>query len=435
MQKIPTELLQDIIDFQANIIILTNGNEMVFANRSMLEFFGCDSLEMFKKSHKCICEHFVKKDGFLTNEYNEWIKQHQENIKNNKESFVLIIRSDKEYIFRVQMRTLPSDPIYSIITLEDMSLFFETKALLEHNNRLLELKIQERTWELLESSEELENQKEALEETQAIANLGSWVFTVSDKLFSASKELYMIFGYEAGIEIKPLVLLRYLYKKDRQKLFDYLRALKAQKEVSGVNLRIIDLHKQQKTVRFYAKAFLDDFGNIYRVQGALQDITESVELKERAFYDHLTKIYNRRRMSELVEEMLDGEKPLGLIMFDIDHFKSINDTYGHPVGDSVLVEIADIVKFSLSKDAVFARWGGEEFLVAIPDANTASLLICANRLKEAVAEYGFEGVGRVTCSFGAIIYNENESFFEGIKRCDDALYLAKKHGRNCVVEG
>lgn len=431
LQKITIEHLQDIIDFQATIILLTDGREIVYANSAFLDFLGFATLADFKRDHKCICEFFTDSDGFLPSEHGAWVKALRADRAANRESLALI----RSHIFKVSLRSMPSDPSLFIASFEDVTNFINTKNLLEHTNRLLELKVQERTWELLESTEELEDKKATLEEAQRIAKLGSYIYTTSTRYLEASSEIFAIFGYDDGIEVKPLVLIRHLYKKDRKKLFDYLKNARAHAEIAGINIRIVDASKRQKTLRIYAKFFIDDFGKPYRIQGALQDITESIELKERAFLDHLTKIYNRRRISELIEEQLESGCCAGMIMFDIDHFKSINDTYGHPVGDSVLIEIAQVVLGSLENDAIFGRWGGEEFMVFLPNRSLDQVLVCANRLKNAVNSHDFSSVGRVTCSFGAILYKPNESMFEGIKRCDDALYLAKKHGRNCVVEG
>lgn len=432
---VTAELLNEVLDFQPTITFLTDGNGMLFANKALLRFFESDSMEEFVSKSSCICEHFIARAGFLPNERGKWMQQVEANKKAGKESHTIIKKGDKEHIFKVSIELLPSKEGFKIVTLEDMSAYFKAKEELEESNRMLESKVLERTWELVESGEELENQKRMLEESQEIAKLGSWDYAVSDKRFDASKEFFSIFGFDKVVRIKPMELLRYLYRKDIQKLFMYLRGLKNNEDTMGINLRILDLDKKPKTIRFYAKLFADEFGTVYRVRGALQDITEAIDLKERAFLDHLTKIYNRRRMGELLESAVNADGSVGLIMFDIDRFKSINDTYGHPVGDSVLVEMATLIKRQLGEDAIFARWGGEEFMVAVPDSSSESILACAEKLRSAVESFNFSDVGRVTCSFGAVVFGEGETVFEGIKRCDDALYVAKKSGRNCVIEG
>ena len=123
-------------------------------------------------------------------------------------------------------------------------------------------------------------------------------------------------------------------------------------------------------------------------------------------------------------------------MFDIDHFKSINDTYGHDVGDSVLREISALVRSDIRRSDFFARWGGEEFMVLLPASDMDRAVEAAERLREAVEASDFTGVPRqITSSFGVAMRRPAESSDEFVKRVDQALYDAKEAGRNQVVVG
>ena len=125
--------------------------------------------------------------------------------------------------------------------------------------------------------------------------------------------------------------------------------------------------------------------------------------------------------------------PLTLIIFDIDHFKRINDTYGHQTGDQVLLKLAMLVSSNLRDTDIFARWGGEEFTVLAANCETHCPLSLGEKLRKLIEEYDFSDVGKVTCSFGATEFipgDDQESF---VKRADNNLYLAKASGRNRVV--
>lgn len=171
----------------------------------------------------------------------------------------------------------------------------------------------------------------------------------------------------------------------------------------------------------------------------LRDVTEFEEdkayLQDEASTDPLTKAMNRRSFMQRVDALVSEPKQ-GLIMFDIDHFKSINDTYGHDVGDAVLREISQLMRDNIRETDLLARWGGEEFMVLSPGADMERTKALAERLREAVASFDFTGVPRqVTSSFGVVVRSSGEDTETYLKRADTALYEAKESGRNRVVCG
>lgn len=429
--------LQSLIDLQASIVVVTDGEQIRFANRAFLEFLNFPSLDAFKAKHRCICEFFIDREGYLPSRHGEWKERCLAESAQGKESLALIRKDDREHVFRVRVRSLASDAPQLIASFEDVTDYEENKRRLEAANRDLELRIQERTWELIEYNEELERQKMLLEEAQRIAHMGNWNYEAAIRQFDASKELLAIFGYERAAH--PMTLLRHLFKKDRRKLFAFLRSLRGTGEGESIELRILDRNKHQKTLRLYASTYLDDHGRVYRFSGVCQDVTRTVLLQTQAFYDHLTKTYNRHKMTELLERELAVLQSEGitvsLIMFDIDHFKRINDTFGHPAGDSVLVELSNRISALLRREDIFARWGGEEFLIALPRVSLETAQAVAERLRHAIEADPFAQAGKITGSFGVAEYRRDESLHEGIKRCDDALYAAKRSGRNRVVTG
>lgn len=173
-----------------------------------------------------------------------------------------------------------------------------------------------------------------------------------------------------------------------------------------------------------------------RVNKQLQTALEHSE--DAANHDHLTGVLNRRSFLERtfrhrVATKHDGELT-ALILLDLDRFKSINDGHGHSVGDAVLVHCADVLRREMRASDVFARWGGEEFVVLMPHTTREEALACAERLRTALASAvvdGYEGV-HVTASFGVATLGPHGAFHEALRAADAALYAAKAAGRNQV---
>jgi diguanylate cyclase (GGDEF)-like protein len=120
-------------------------------------------------------------------------------------------------------------------------------------------------------------------------------------------------------------------------------------------------------------------------------------------------------------------------MFDIDHFKNVNDTYGHDVGDTVLKNIVDTVNKNIRNIDIFVRWGGEEFIVLCPQTDSLSAATLAQKLRGAIDDASFDKVGNITCSFGVASFKDNESKDSLIKRSDDALYKAKDESSSRLI--
>ena len=124
----------------------------------------------------------------------------------------------------------------------------------------------------------------------------------------------------------------------------------------------------------------------------------------------------------------------GIIILDIDHFKDVNDTYGHQVGDDVLKQFSKILKGSIRDTDSLGRWGGEEFLIICPNTDAAALKKMAENLREKIETHDFSNdIQRLTASFGITCYNGEQDVVTLLKEADAALYSAKKLGRNKIV--
>ncbi len=162
-----------------------------------------------------------------------------------------------------------------------------------------------------------------------------------------------------------------------------------------------------------------------------------------ALTDSLTGLYNRRylevHLEKLLHKNIDNKKTLAVLMIDIDHFKAVNDTYGHNVGDQILKIFADRLKDKLRSFDLVARLGGEEFVVILPDVSEERAFMVAERLRTAIADEPFvcsvpQGSLSITTSLGgALIDPTPHGVEEVLKRADKCLYDAKEQGRNCCV--
>lgn len=192
-------------------------------------------------------------------------------------------------------------------------------------------------------------------------------------------------------------------------------------------------------------AIHDEEGTITGVLGAMVDVTErhnlAREMERLATTDPLTGLYNRRvlldRSEETVERVRRYGRAASIIMMDIDHFKSVNDTFGHDIGDRVLKRVAEVLRGTLRKAGdLVARFGGEEFAVLVPETNIEGALILAERLRLAVEQTEIDtpmGPRSFTASFGVAALEDGDGSVEtAIKRADEALYRAKNGGRNRV---
>ena len=172
-----------------------------------------------------------------------------------------------------------------------------------------------------------------------------------------------------------------------------------------------------------------------------KDITELItlekELEKLATTDKLTGISNRLKFDQQLQHEIERAKRykinLSLIMFDVDNFKMVNDTYGHIAGDHALKMIANLADKNKRSVDILARWGGEEFIILQSDSNNDAAIILAERIRENIENYKFEKTGKITSSFGVTHFKENDDADSFIKRADEALYKAKKTGKNRVI--
>ena len=212
---------------------------------------------------------------------------------------------------------------------------------------------------------------------------------------------------------------------------------KQQKAVVEVSHKV----KDGKTIPIEITCkLIQDKGKGYIISIA-RDISElkimNENLQKMAITDNLTGIYNRHKFEEIIKIEMERsyrfDSPLSLIMVDIDHFKRVNDTYGHDEGDNVIKNIVDIISENIRHLDIFVRYGGEEFIVLCPQTESNGAAVLAEKLRGTVESKKIDVIGNITCSFGVTSYIKDEGKSAFIKRLDGALYRAKDEGRNRVI--
>lgn len=279
--------LQNFIDSQNNIVILTNGLKLNFANKKFFDFLGFENLENFLKYHNCICEFFIQ---------------------------------DDEY--------------FHLGKIDKKDNWLEVVSNLDYKERIVSI-------------------------------------------------------------------------KSRNEKIHYF------------DIHINKFSDELKIVSF------NDISNI---------IIEKAHLEKLAYFDNLTGAYTRDFFVENQNIFLNNREDTALVMLDLDHFKKVNDTYGHQVGDLVLKKFVQILKEHTRLNDFIFRWGGEEFLLVIKiENNLKKLSKILEKLRESIETTKFPKTVNITCSMGASFHKKDEKVFFTIKRVDAALYKSKSEGRNKVT--
>ncbi|MGF1472843.1 MAG: GGDEF domain-containing protein [Rubrobacteraceae bacterium] len=175
----------------------------------------------------------------------------------------------------------------------------------------------------------------------------------------------------------------------------------------------------------------------YSKEQLVRQRTVAETMQRLAYTDHLTGLANRRQLyidlETEVEVSRRYDRQLSMIFFDLDHFKQINDTYGHQFGDQTLQQVAHVVESRLRSSDRLGRWGGEEFVILSPDTNLEQATVLAERVREELeTQPSHSSTPSPTASFGVVQYHDGEDIETFLKRADEALYHSKSQGRNRV---
>jgi diguanylate cyclase (GGDEF)-like protein len=305
-------------------------------------------------------------------------------------------------------------------------------------NKELEIKIKDRTRKLQEKNEYLERIKNS--------NKDILVITSGDKLLdtnSAFLEFFEIESMEKFLQSSDCICD--FFEKVDSSEYIYSPIIEGESWAKHIlnnhdkTFKAMIKKDNKEYVFLLTSEYLID-SDESKILVVFSDITELEESSNRLIYqanvDELTKIMNRKSFNRVIEDEILSTRidngVLSIIFFDIDHFKSINDTYGHDMGDKVLIELAELVKVHIRESDFFARWGGEEFVVIVKSSSHGAEIL-ANKLKDMIQIHNFSVPKSITCSFGVSGFVDSDSSESLLKRADKALYIAKESGRNRVI--
>lgn len=249
-----------------------------------------------------------------------------------------------------------------------------------------------------------------------------------EEFISKTANIYDLFQEEYGFITKDLL----------QKQDCWISYIKKLPEID----RVVKIKNSNDEERIFTVNIdnYDEKDNYYVL--SLTDITELKEksnlLEYQASHDSLTGLNNRNKFKEIYgKEIRRGfryKNDLSLIIFDLDFFKNINDTYGHQIGDEVLKDISQVVLGNVREHDIVVRWGGEEFLILLPETSLEGSLNVAQKIRMAIEDKEFSSKNlKLTASFGIASLKDGDDESTLLERTDEALYEAKKSGRNKVV--
>lgn len=203
--------------------------------------------------------------------------------------------------------------------------------------------------------------------------------------------------------------------------------INALKEMSQLDKLEIENNALKKSLQNLQQELSDKKIDLLKKNIALQNLSVT---------DKLTQLPNRLKIDEQfafnIESCKRYDAKFSIALLDIDHFKQVNDTYGHQIGDYVLVKLANIFSSNLRQTDMVGRWGGEEFLVLCPNSSQEETVQLAEKLRRLIEKEVFKDVGKVTCSFGVTSFRKGDAEDSILSRADESLYVAKEKGRNRV---
>ncbi|MFJ7804911.1 GGDEF domain-containing protein [Bacillus cereus] len=206
---------------------------------------------------------------------------------------------------------------------------------------------------------------------------------------------------------------------------------------SGRRIKMSNYEGAVSTFLLRATPLPEDLSRFIVKCTEITELDEIYQEQERlAMIDSLTEIYNRLKFQQILEveweKVIRSDEKIAIILFDIDNFKTVNDTYGHDFGDLALIQLAELMKSKVEQQHVFARWGGEEFIILVTNTVEKEAFQVAESLRFFIETKQFTGISKLTASFGVALYEQGTTREELMQRADIALYEAKKNGKNQV---
>lgn len=295
----------------------------------------------------------------------------------------------------------------------------------------------------LEKNLDKENEEFLIEFPWA-GNLGQWHWNYEkNKVIFNDKKVAQL-GYDPNLigDIGFQFFTNKIHPDDYERVMQNMRDhLTGKTNAYEVEYRI--QHKDGHYIWYYDRGTVTKRDKDHKplmIQGIVFDISESKKVEERLRFlserDELTNVFNRRAFFDNIDNYIKDkqlrDQPFSLIMFDIDRFKNINDTYGHLVGDDVLKRLTQLIIEDKRYNDQIYRYGGEEFFILLPNTRLDGAIKLAQRLHNLIKNFKIPKVDHITVSMGVVEFKEKETIDDLIKRLDDLLYEAKEAGRDQI---
>lgn len=288
---------------------------------------------------------------------------------------------------------------------------------------------------------------------EEMASTGHWRLSFADNDMIFSPTVYRIHGWDPATEIDVGAVIAAYHIEDRPRVRKVLKTAASSNQPFAYEARIVRANGDQRHLRVRGMPEADRGGRIVGLVGVAQDVTDDVlrageidaaraaaekaaaQATALADTDQLTGVASRRRVMRLLDgaiaQAAESDVPLTVALLDVDHFKRVNDRYGHPVGDRVLVRVASVANGAIRPDDVIGRYGGEEFLILLAGVDLDDGLQISERIRRAIEwSRGGPGEPAVTASLGLATLTPGLDAAQLIARADAALYEAKRRGRN-----
>lgn len=408
--------MKAILNSEAVITILIEKGEIQIANKAFFEFFNTfKTLEEFKQHYGCISSLFeeIHDPSYICGPVYKHISWIEKIINNPEKNYKVCIKKDAtlhHFAIKIEKVRKKFGNNSFVISLLDIT---------------NEITMRENIQTILNSQD---NILIIIDEYMHLTYANQKFFTLLN--ISNIEEFYNKFEFLSDIFLKDR---RFFFPQNKQNWIQELLKLQEEQRITS----IID----QKD--FSQKAFILKPVYLEKTNSYLCSFTEYTKLaletqnlSQKAYTDELTKISNRAKFNEDLHNEIEYFKryhsPFCLVLFDIDLFKNVNDTYGHDIGDKILQELASLISKHIRVSDIIARWGGEEFVIILNKTSLQEAFSIAENLRKNIEKNNFYHNLRITCSFGISQITRKDTHTTLFKRVDRALYEAKRSGRNCT---
>ena len=291
-----------------------------------------------------------------------------------------------------------------------------------------------------------------LDQAEATAHIGHWRIDPSNQAIFWSPEVFRIHGLPEGQPPALDQAIDLYHPSDRGRVSEAVNRALTDGQPFAFEARLVRFDGTVRHVETQGERVYSSRDDAIGLFGLIRDVTEQIEARQVlsdardaadrsakaamlfASTDALTGLANRRRIVEYLDARLKGaaagEAKLSIVLFDIDYFKSVNDHYGHDIGDEVLKRVASAASEGLRNTDLIGRYGGEEFVIILPDTDASLALQIAERVRAKVEASKYDAQPMVTVSLGIASTGGEDTGHSILKRADVALYEAKKAGRN-----